>query len=391
MENQSFEFILSARTKIGEGTALNLSGYLKELLLERVGIIIDKNVRALPYVEKILTSIKGLSLVVWEYDIKGEPDYDSLDRVKLLFLNKKNEPLVDSFIALGGGSVIDFAKGLATLMTNPGEARAYRGFPIGLNPSLPIIALPTVAGSGSEVTYNASFIDWKERRKMGINTFNNFPKLSILDPLLTLDCPKQVSISSAMDSMVHALESYATPKANALSRLFSERAFLYVYHALPKVEKNLRDTNARLDLQLGAYLAGIAIVQAGGGIASILSYTLGVHGKIPHGLAGAVFIPYIVEHNAKKGFDYSSLYDSLEKRTAKLSRKQKSLAFAKKLFALYNTMKIPTLFSKFALNEEQKNTILSEIKTLGNGFKITNPVPFSPDDAKKITLKIFNA
>lgn len=389
----SFEFILNAHSNIGAKTALNLPDDIEKMGFARPGLIIDRNVIRISYVKKVVNALGaqfGKTMIVWEYDIPGEPDYDSLDRVKKLFMRNKKSA-VDCFIALGGGSVIDFAKGLATLVVNPGPARTYRGFPTNLKPPLPVIALPTVAGTGSEVTYNASFIDWKEKRKMGINTFHNFPRLSILDPLLTIDCPKHVTISSAMDSLVHALESFATPKANALSTIFSLQAFTLVYHALPKIKKNLRNLQARLELQLSSYLAGIAIVQVGGGPASILSYPLGVHGKVPHGLAGAIVLPYVIEHNVNKGVDYSEIYERIEGASRALSRKQKNILFAKALFDLYYAMNIPSLFSQFTLAKENAQTIMKEIETLQGGFDATSLVPFSVKDAKHIFTQILNS
>ena len=193
-----------------------------------------------------------------------------------------------------------------------------------------------------------------------------------------------------MDSLVHALESYAAPKANALSRIFSIYAAWYVYNALPKVAKKLDDVKARLDLQLGAYLAGIAIVQAGGGPASILSYPLGVYGKVPHGIAGAVFLPYVIEHNVKKGYDYSELYSYLAGAKPLRSKTEKSRTFTKKMFDLHKAMGIPQLFSLYPLAKEQAPAILKEIEGLQGGFNATNPVPFSVKDAQLIFSKILN-
>lgn len=381
MKKIPFEFNLRAHAKIGEMIALKLPLYLKEMEVVRPAVIVDAHVTPLPYIKKVLKKVKKEfpQAIVWKYDIPGEPDYDSLDLIKEKFL-KDRKSLVDACIAIGGGSVIDTAKGLATLIKNPGPARTYRGFPSRLNPSLPVIALPTVAGSGSEVTYNASFIDWKEKKKMGINTFNNFPRLSILDPLLSLECPKEVTISSAMDALVHALESYATPKANELSKLFSKEAVSYILPALSVIAKNPKNKEARLHLQLGAYLAGIAIVQAGGGPASMLSYPLGVHGKVPHGLAGAVFLPYIVEHNIKKGYDYRGLFP----QTTIKAKKDANKAIAKKLFSLHVSLGIASLFSRYSLVIENASLIIKEMENMQDGFNATNPVPFSTRDAKKI-------
>lgn len=164
LSEKEFEFNLKTKTKFGVGLSLRLGDYLKELKFRKIGIIVDSGVFNLDYIKEILNNIKKANfekVKIWEYNLKAEPDYDSLDEIKLEFLNEESKPLVDCFVGIGGGSVIDLAKGLATLVVNPGESRKYRGFPKDINPSLPTIALPTTAGSGSEITYNAVFIDWK--------------------------------------------------------------------------------------------------------------------------------------------------------------------------------------------------------------------------------------
>ena len=124
-----------------------------------------------------------------------------------MFLNKRNEinrKSIDVFIAIGGGSAIDMAKGLSVLATNTKPAIFYRGFDKFEEPIIPIIAMPTTAGTGSEITPNASFIDTNDKRKMGINGEAIRPKYAILDPELTVACPKGPTISAGIDSLVHS-------------------------------------------------------------------------------------------------------------------------------------------------------------------------------------------
>lgn len=376
------EFILRTRTKIGEKEALNLGKYLKELFLERIGFVIDENIFDLKYTKLILESIKKEKFTrvkIWKYNLKGEPDYDSLDRVKLEFLDKNRRPKVDCFVAIGGGSVIDFAKGLATLIKNPGKAIKYRGFPVNIKPSLPTIALPTTAGTGSEVTFNAPFINWQEKKKMGINTFHNFPALAILDPILISSCPGPVALSSGIDALVHAIDSYASCQSNSLSRIFSKEAFRLIFNNLPQALKNPKDLDKQKNLQIGAYLAGIAIVNSGGGPCSTLSYPLGVNFRVPHGLAGGIFLPHIIEYNVKKGFDYSELYQVIEGK--------KDRSFSEKIARFCKKIGIPSNIRVFGVNKQNVKVLLDETDGLAKAFS-QNPVPFSVKEGKKILLKL---
>ncbi len=195
----NFEFNLRTNAKFGAGKATQLSRFLKELSLSRPGVIVDGGIAGLPYTKKVIEGLVNdpdLCVKVWTYDLNHEPDYDSLDRIKRHFTDAGKKALVDCFIGIGGGSVIDFAKGLSTVLVNPGNAVEYKGFPTSINPSLPTIALPTTAGTGSEVTYNAVFTDNSKMKKLGINTRNNYPVLAVLDPLFTVNSPRSVTVSS---------------------------------------------------------------------------------------------------------------------------------------------------------------------------------------------------
>ncbi|MDD1664843.1 MAG: iron-containing alcohol dehydrogenase, partial [Methanomicrobiales archaeon] len=310
----SFEFHLRTNLVFGAGSALSLAKHLREMPKRRIGFIVDPAIVSSEYVQQILAGFSDEpfeDIRVWVYDIRGEPDYDSLDRVIGIFRDHGGVTKVDCFVGIGGGSVIDFAKGLATLATNPGHAIQYRGFPSGLHPSLPVIAIPTTAGTGSEVTYNAVFIDRSEKRKLGINTLHNFPALAILDPNLITTCPPPVLVSSGIDSLVHAVESFAAKRSNPLTRIFAREALSRTYPALSRILDEQGDPTLLSNLQLGAYLAGISLMNSGSGPAGALSYPLGVHFRVPHGLAGGIFLPPLVGHNVAKGFDYSDLYDTI--------------------------------------------------------------------------------
>ncbi|MDO8742950.1 MAG: iron-containing alcohol dehydrogenase [Candidatus Azambacteria bacterium] len=385
----NFDFELKTKAKFGAGEALNLGKYLKEMALKSIGLILDPGISEFKYTKDMLANIKkeGFKKIkIWKYDLKGEPDYDSLDRIKLLFLGGK-KPSVDCFVAIGGGSCIDFAKGLATIVKNPGPALNYRGFPTDINPSLPTIVLPTTAGTGSEATFNAVFINWKEKKKMGINTKYNFPAMAILDPLLTLSCPKPVIASSGVDAIVHCLEGYVSKKTSYLTKIFAREGFGLMFNNLSKILKSPKNIAIRANLQLGAYLGGLTLLGSGGGPTGALSYVFGVNFKVPHGLAGGVFLPYIIEHNIKKGYDYSELYDLIGGSNKALSKKDKNQKFIKEIFGLWQKLGIPFDIKTFGVNKNNVDILLREVKNFEKAFA-QNPIPFSVKDGKKLLLKL---
>ena len=385
--DMEFEFNLRTKTKFGVGSAKKLGHDLGEMSLRRIGIIIDSGISNLDYSKEILKSVQegGFEYVkIWEYSLNSEPDYDSLDRVKNEFLDGDQRTLVDCFVGIGGGSVIDFAKGLATIMVNPGNAIEYRGFPKIINPSLPTIAIPTTAGTGSEVTYNAVFIDWNENKKLGINTMENFPVLAILDPLLTVSCPKSVTVSSGMDALVHCMGSYSSVYSNPVTRMYSKEAFSRLFNNLYRVLDNPSDINIRAEIQLGAYLAGVALFNSGSDPSGALSYPLGVLYKVPHGLAGSVFLPYIVAHNESKGFDYSELNNMID-----IDEIDTESSFSYKINMLCQKLGIPEKLSHFGINNDNVDNLIESLDSLKNAFA-QNSVDFYVEDAKKIILSMID-
>jgi len=366
----NFDFYVRTKLKFGAGEALNLAEYMRQAGFKKTALLIDQAVLKSDYGQEIIKKTDFFK--VSEYNLGSEPDYDSLEKWRTEFI-QDGGPLVDSFVAIGGGSVIDFAKGLATLTTNLGPAISYRGFPDNLNPSLPLIAVPTTAGTGSEVTYNAAFIDQGQKKKLGINTTNNFPVLAVLDPNLTLTCPETVSISSGLDALVHVFEGYGSVKSGRLTKIFAKEGFKLVFENLPKIIENPADLHARGNLQLGAYLGGLTLLGSGGGPTGALSYTLGVNFKVPHGLAGGVFLPYIASHNLKMGYDYAEF--------------ECGGNLSEKLFELYQYLKAPLDLKCFHVSQSNAEPILKDIESFGGAFS-QNPVPFTVEDAKKLVLKL---
>jgi alcohol dehydrogenase len=387
---KNFEINLKTKAKFGVGEALNLGKYLKEFSFKRIGLILDSGISDLKYTKEILENIKKEKfdrVKIWKYDLKTEPDYDSLDKIKLLFMGKDSKSLVDCFVGIGGGSVIDLAKGLSTLMVNPGQSREYRGFPTDIVPSLPTIALSTTAGTGSELTFNAVFIDFKEKKKLGINTRHNFPVLAILDPLLIVSCPKAVMVSSGIDALVHNLEGYASKKADPLTRIFAKEGFGFLFNNLSKALLNPKSVEIQFNLQLGAYLGGLTLLGSGGGPTGALSYALGVNFNVPHGLAGGVFLPHIIEYNVENGYDYSELYDLTENANKSLSKKAKNKLFCQGLFKLCKKMGIPSGLKSFGVTTKNIDILFKEVEGFEKAFS-QNPVPFSVKEGKKLLIKL---
>ncbi|MCH7564856.1 MAG: iron-containing alcohol dehydrogenase [Gemmatimonadetes bacterium] len=312
----------------------------------------------------------------------AEPSYEHLDSLRERFDGKW-----DLFVGIGGGSTLDVAKAMSVLVTNPGPAISYRGFDLVSNPGPPLIAIPTTAGSGSEVTPNAVFTDLKENRKFGINSRYYVPRLALLDPLLTLSCPRDVTVSSGMDALVHAVESYVALSATPMSRMFSREAFRLLMVNLPRIIGEPDNLTLRGNLQLAALLAATGLMHSGGGVAGALSYPLGVRFNVPHGLAGGIFLGPVAAWNAERGSRrYGELADQLpEVRASSSSVRAHTVASALKRIA--SQLGVPTCLSEVGV-ELGDIPMMVEQTFLLHGALEQNPTPVSRSDLEALLSQL---
>lgn len=377
----TFKFKTPVSLRFGTGESDRLGEEIRDLGYGKIAAIIDQGVFSHTQTKKAVDGIKGLNLLLDIYKNEtAEPTYDYLESFRGLMAAKN----YDCLVGIGGGSTIDLAKGTAVLLANEGPAISFRGFPELKNKPLPVIAIPTTAGSGSEATYNAVFTDTKENRKLGINSILNFPVCAIIDPLFTLDCPKFVTISSGADALIHSLESYAHRDHTPMSRMYSREAFRLVYNNLAKILGNPHNIAIRSNLALGAYLAGTALVNAGSGPVGALSYPLGVLYKVPHGDAGAVFLSAIIRMNIEKGYkDYGELYDLMEDADRSLPHEEKSAGFMRNIQNLMNQIGVPRGLGHYRVGEDGIEKLVKEYDNLKKAID-QNPKEITKDDIRSL-------
>lgn len=375
-----FRFRVSTNLRFGVGETAKLGEELKDLGLARVAAVVDAAVARHPAVLKALASAAEAGVPVDVYETaEAEPTYEFLEAFRARFAGKA----YDGLVAVGGGSAIDLAKGVAVLLANEGPALSFRGFPKLKNRPLPLVAIPTTAGTGSEVTYNAVFTDGAQKKKLGINSLLNFPVCAILDPLLTVNCPKSVTVSSGADALVHTLESFVHRNRTPISRSFSLQAFRLLFGNLGKVLDRPDDVVVRGELALGAYCAGLALFNSGSGPSGALSYPLGTHYKVPHGYAGAVFLPWMVRLNVEKGYeDYAELYDLIEGADASLPRPEKSRRFAEAVQGLMDTLGVPRSLSHWGLGPKDVDFMVEQYEPLKAAIA-QNPLELTKGDIER--------
>ena len=375
-----FTFLFKGHVFFGKGQRIQLNRLIKEKNYKSVCIVIDHALTSLSIFKDLIDSLNCDKIII-DCDI-SEPTYDKLEEKRLQTKNKK----IDAFVGIGGGSALDMAKGLSVLFTNSQPAIFYRGFEKFDVPIKPIIAIPTTAGTGSEITPNASFIDTKEKKKMGINGEGIRPSFSILDPELTLSCPKFPSLSAGVDSLVHASEAFVAKKSNPMAKLFAKKGFNIVINNIPKLlNDKLEDIRIRESLMYGAFLSAIALMNSGTGPAAAMSYPLGVHFKVPHGIGGGIFLPHVIEHNIKNGFyEYSEL---TEKSDMNLSMKENSNNFIKNLWTMWEELKVPQNLNSFGMEKTDIEMFVNDTMALKLALE-ENPTSFGENEIKEVLNKL---
>jgi alcohol dehydrogenase class IV len=301
---------------------------------------------------------------------KKEPSYDDLS----ILLNKSIEIDCDSVIGVGGGSCMDIAKAISVLLTNPGNPIKYRGFDKVEKPGLPLILIPTTSGTGSEASFNASFVDSESKKKLGINGKNMFAKKAILDGEATLSCPSFPLLGSAVDAIVHSLEGYVCNNSNPFADMLAEKSLELMINNIDDVNSSKPDVNKRLKMLQGSFLAGIVQMNSGSGIAAAISYPLSVYYGVPHGIGGGMFTLGVAKWNCNNGFDkYKNLINHLN------SDLKTSLDVIEYIQKKFDSLGVPKKLTKFGISKKNLDHLIKIMGTQQLAFD-QNPIKFSVEN-----------
>lgn len=290
------EFDFDPRTRVISGPGvLSRLGDLARELGDRALLVTDPGLRAAGHEQQALTLLSqaGVSAHVFD-EVSPNPTTDDVERGLVV----AREARVNLIIGLGGGSSMDCAKGINFLLTNGGRMQDYHGIGRAKHPMLPMIAIPTTAGTGSEAQSFALIADAQTHMKMACGDRKAACRIALLDPVLTVTMPASVTAVTGIDAISHAVESYVTKKRNLVSSLFARRAWGLLAGAFPRVLQNPADLIARHDMLIGAHFAGAAIENSMLGATHALANPLSAHFGVTHGVAIAVMLPHVVRYNA---------------------------------------------------------------------------------------------
>jgi alcohol dehydrogenase class IV len=285
------KFHMPTEILFGAGMLKELGGILDRKHFSRAFLVTDKGVEAAGIAAKVLEHLTPAAVF---YEIEPNPKQATIDRAGKIVRNFKP----DLIIGLGGGSVLDAAKAIALLAANPGRIEDYEGREKYREAPLPVLAIPTTCGTGSEVTWVSIITHTGRRVKMSIKGPLMYPAVALVDPDLLRTLPPPLVASTGFDALTHAVEAFTARPATAITDALAQEALSLIFRSLPEVYPDIRkDSAARGDLMLGSVLAGMAFVNSDVGAVHCLAESIGAIYDTPHGVANAVLLPFVMEFN----------------------------------------------------------------------------------------------
>lgn len=315
-----------------------LPSLFKSKGIKRVLLVTDKGIRGMGLTKKLeeLMEENGISLAIYDSTV-ANPTTDNVEEARRLFLSSSSEAI----IGFGGGSSIDAAKAVGARVAYPkkplekmeGILKVLRKIPL-------LIAIPTTAGTGSETTLASVIVDSKTRHKYPINSFPLIPRYAVLDPEVTKSLPPSLTASTGLDALTHAVEAYIGGSTTKETRENAKEAVRLIFSSLQTAYHDGSNMGARKNMLHAAFLAGAAFTVSYVGYVHAVAHSLGGKYNVPHGLANAILLPYVLEKYGK----------SAERKLAELAdviglkgkdNEEKARAFIEAIKAMERDMKIP--------------------------------------------------
>jgi alcohol dehydrogenase len=377
-----FDFHLRTRVVFARGSVERLGQLARDLGFHRTLLVADRGLVQAGQVAAAMRLLDAAGIAATAFH-----DFDVNPDSQMVEIGRRfAEPLrVDSIVGLGGGSSLDCAKGINFLLTNGGAIGDYRGYGKAATPLLPMIGVPTTAGTGSEAQSYAVISDAATHVKMACGDPSAAFRIALLDPELTVTAPPQVTATAGFDAIAHAVETSVSSRRTPLSDMFSHRAWQLLAEAFERVLLHPSDGEARAAMQLGAHFAGMAIEQSMLGAAHACANPLTARYNLPHGLALAILLPHVVRWNAGVARDrYETLLGSRRRRARDEDAAE---ALARRLEDLAGAGGLAKTLSESGVPETDLPALCGEAAQQWTGT--FNPRPFDAAGAMEIYRAAF--
>ncbi|MFC0186775.1 iron-containing alcohol dehydrogenase [Fictibacillus aquaticus] len=342
------EFKVANKLITGEGATEKLYEEALRLHMKNPLIVTDTILLEIGVVDQIKEKLKGFSHGVYS-GVKPEPEIVLVEECRSVFIEGNH----DSVIAVGGGSAIDIAKSVSVYVKHLGNIEDLFESNAVLEKGVPVIAIPTTAGTGSEVTNIAILSDKEAQLKRGIVSNYLLPDVAIVAPEMTLTMPKGVTAASGIDALVHAIEAYISTNSSPITDNLALGAMKLIAVNLPIAYQEPNNMKARENMATASLMAGMAFGNAGVAAVHALAYPLGGRFQIAHGVSNALLLPYVMDWNKTSCLDrFRNIAEALGESVSNLSDRESADRAVDAMRRLCETVDIPKGMRHFNVPEE---------------------------------------
>ncbi len=310
---KAFNFKVPQDIQFGMGSLSKLPEILVENHSDHVMLVSDRGLEKIGVVKRVQDIIEAAGIAFDAYlDVVPNPTVEVVNEAAQLY----KDCGATSLVALGGGSPMDVAKAVGILARYGGKITDYEGNHKVPGPIEPIIAIPTTAGTGSEVTASAVITDTSRNYKLSVFSYENIPKYAILDPTLIMSAPASIAASCGVDALIHAIEAYISRNATPFSDAMAEKAMELIGAHLRRFVANRQDEEAACAMMLGSTFAGMSFAWARLGNVHAMSHPVSAYFNVPHGVANSILLPNVMEFNALADHGrYEVIYNYIKEGT----------------------------------------------------------------------------
>ncbi|MCA1952375.1 MAG: iron-containing alcohol dehydrogenase [Hyphomicrobiales bacterium] len=366
----------------GIGATREIAGHVRPILGDRILLVTDKGLRRLGLVDPILRNLamNGIAVAIFDDVAPDPPEENALVGVQIAKRHRAS-----GVLALGGGSPMDVAKIIALISRSNEPLSAIYGVNAAKGPRMPLVAVPTTAGTGSEATPIAILTTGTAEKK-GVVSPLLLPDMAILDAELTLGLPKAITAATGIDAMVHAIEAYSSGSANnnPISRTLAREALRLLGANIREAATNGGNREARAAMLLGSLLAGQAFANSPVAAVHALAYPIGGHFHVPHGLSNALVLPHVLRFNMPEaGGLYAEIAGDAFPDLAGLPAENRGEAFVLALEALAQALEVPRRLRDVGIPQEALPVLVRDAMKQTR-LLINNPRPLTENDAATI-------
>jgi len=373
---------MPARIRFGVGISKNLAGICRELGAGKIFIVTDKMIAR----TNILDSIKeSLDTANMPYDIFSDVEPDPAIEAVDTTANVLRKSKADLVIAVGGGSSMDTAKAVCILQTNEGSIREYLfgGSKTVTHQGMPLICIPTTAGSGSEMTAAAVITDEQNKIKLSVTHDFLTPKLAVIDPLLHLGMPALITATTGLDALTHVVEAYVSLNANPVSDALALQAMEMINKYLRTAVANGNNVEARSNMAVASTIAGAAFMNGGLGVVHGIAQAMGGVAHVPHGVANSLILPYAMKRNVVGNLGkFKRIAAAMGENVDDLPLREAAEKAAKAVFKLAYDVRVPLKLKEVGVTRKHFPEIIKG--TMAYRLLAVNPCKLQEKDILEI-------